>query len=157
MIQSQSPTTTRTLSPTISPATSAKVQPDVLVPSLTPSQMPNTREGEAAGGLLTLLHAAFSSHNVSTKRPLLPSDDFLIPDHNIPMLTVSKRARVAPQPVPKHTNSQDTQAAAPKAKDAKCFACTVSGCNKVFKDRSGLRKHRTSKHSFCCPHFDCKT
>jgi len=37
----------------------------------------------------------------------------------------------------------------------KTFICTVPGCDKEFRDRSGLRKHNSAKHSFKCPHECC--
>ena len=35
------------------------------------------------------------------------------------------------------------------------YHCDHYNCNKIFKDRSGLRKHCDSKHRHNCPHADC--
>ena len=39
--------------------------------------------------------------------------------------------------------------------EKKMHVCPVPSCNKEFRDRSGLRKHKKAKHSFNCPHDTC--
>lgn len=39
--------------------------------------------------------------------------------------------------------------------EKKIHVCPVPSCNKEFRDRSGLRKHKKAKHSFNCPHDTC--
>lgn len=90
--------------------------------------------------------------------------DFLVPDPVGSEISMPLDFQYLQQPLQKRQRtalkeSPDTQNL-PKpdlAVGRKTFPCTAPGCSKVFKDRSGLRKHRASKHSFSCPHSDCKT
>jgi len=75
-----------------------------------------------------------------------------------PCKTVSTSARKTKRMLPINpptSKARKTNGGGTGKSPVRAFVCKVPDCGKEFRDRSGLRKHTSAKHSFKCPHISC--